>query len=174
MSVQLQHEVPTDKQASYLLSLMERTPAHDGTDNSVAQSLRDKGVTPEQTIGKLNKRDASELIDFYVNQSSVVGVKNSEPPAGVHILDATLFKVQLSNSGNYYAKELVSAPGEKSRWAYVGRNANFFRLNDSTLMTLYQAQEYGVRTGVCAVCGRELTVAKSVERGIGPVCATRF
>lgn len=33
---------------------------------------------------------------------------------------------------------------------------------------------YGKRTGQCGCCGRPLTAAESVERGIGPICATRF
>ena len=31
----------------------------------------------------------------------------------------------------------------------------------------------GIRTGECGICGRELTDPVSVERGIGPVCASR-
>jgi hypothetical protein len=30
---------------------------------------------------------------------------------------------------------------------------------------------YGLETGCCSICGRELTVEESIRRGIGPVCA---
>lgn len=33
---------------------------------------------------------------------------------------------------------------------------------------------YGRRTGNCGCCGRPLTAAESVERGIGPICAQKF
>lgn len=165
---------PTTKQASYLVSLMERCLAHDGTENTVAEAMRERGVTPEQAIAKISKKAASDLIGFYSNQSSVVKTEKADPVEGNHILEGRLFKVQKSSSDNLYAKELVSKPGEKTKWAYIGRQAPFHQLEESTLMTLEQAQEYGVRSGVCAVCGRELTVTKSIERGIGPVCATRF
>ena len=33
---------------------------------------------------------------------------------------------------------------------------------------------YGKRTGNCGCCGRPLTAAESVERGIGPICASKF
>jgi len=33
---------------------------------------------------------------------------------------------------------------------------------------------YGKRTGNCGCCGRALTAAESVERGIGPICAANF
>lgn len=36
---------------------------------------------------------------------------------------------------------------------------------------LEAAVAYGRETGTCACCGRQLTDPKSVERGIGPVCA---
>lgn len=36
------------------------------------------------------------------------------------------------------------------------------------------AVAYGLMTGSCACCGRELTNQVSVKRGIGPVCAAKF
>jgi hypothetical protein len=33
---------------------------------------------------------------------------------------------------------------------------------------------YGLRTGNCAICNRELTDPESVERGIGPICAEKW
>lgn len=33
---------------------------------------------------------------------------------------------------------------------------------------------YGRRTGRCSCCGRKLTDPSSVERGIGPICASKF
>jgi len=36
------------------------------------------------------------------------------------------------------------------------------------------AVAYGHKFGNCAVCGRELSDKESVERGIGPICASRF
>ena len=39
---------------------------------------------------------------------------------------------------------------------------------------LAQAVAYGRQTGSCSCCGRELTDPVSVERGIGPICASKF
>lgn len=39
---------------------------------------------------------------------------------------------------------------------------------------LAQAVAYGRETGACACCGRELTDKKSVEMGIGPICAIKW
>lgn len=34
--------------------------------------------------------------------------------------------------------------------------------------------ECGHQTGICCVCGRTLTDPKSIEAGIGPICASKF
>ncbi len=38
----------------------------------------------------------------------------------------------------------------------------------------FVAARLGDETGVCAICGKELTDPESVERGIGPVCAGKL
>jgi hypothetical protein len=37
-----------------------------------------------------------------------------------------------------------------------------------------EARLYGLRTKRCACCGIELTDPKSIERGIGPICAEKW
>ena len=39
---------------------------------------------------------------------------------------------------------------------------------------LSKAQAYGIETGVCCCCARELTNPESVELGIGPICRSRW
>jgi hypothetical protein len=36
------------------------------------------------------------------------------------------------------------------------------------------AEAYGLRTGVCCICSKQLTNEDSVNRGIGPICARKF
>jgi hypothetical protein len=36
------------------------------------------------------------------------------------------------------------------------------------------AKAYGMRTGSCSCCGRELTNGVSIDLGIGPICASKF
>ena len=43
-----------------------------------------------------------------------------------------------------------------------------------SLNPLDAAIAYGRETGTCSCCGRELTNAKSIELGIGPVCLTNW
>lgn len=39
---------------------------------------------------------------------------------------------------------------------------------------LGQARLYGKQTGICGCCGRELTDPVSIERGIGPICESKW
>lgn len=48
------------------------------------------------------------------------------------------------------------------------------RLEEIAADPLAAAVFHGKRTGNCACCGRELTDPKSVERGIGPICADKW
>lgn len=41
-------------------------------------------------------------------------------------------------------------------------------------LTLEEATAYGQLTGICMVCGAELTNEDSIERGIGPICAGKL
>jgi hypothetical protein len=36
------------------------------------------------------------------------------------------------------------------------------------------AKAFGQRTGQCCICGRELTAEESIERFIGPICASKY
>jgi len=56
------------------------------------------------------------------------------------------------------------------------------RLSDDVQQTIMLAAndpltaaiQYGKVSGSCSCCGRELTDPQSIERGIGPICATKF
>ena len=88
---------------------------------------------------------------------------------GMYIMDGRIFKIQraIHGSGYLYAKELVAG-------GFVYTSGMVRKLNSSHRMTLDQAKRYGALYGVCCVCGIALTNEKSIEAGIGPVCATKF
>lgn len=84
------------------------------------------------------------------------------------------------NSGCLYVK---TAEGN-----YEGKitpDGRFLKVRDAGGATLQELQriavdpeaaavDYGRVSGSCAMCGRELTDPKSVDRGIGPICAAKF
>lgn len=47
-------------------------------------------------------------------------------------------------------------------------------LTEAAVDPLTAAIRYGKVSGSCSCCGRELTDPQSIERGIGPICATKF
>lgn len=91
---------------------------------------------------------------------------------GMYRKDGRIFKVQIAihGSGKPYAKELIQfGEGQDARFEYA--QGMVYKLNPSDMMTLEEAKEFGALYGVCCVCGRLLTDEKSIEAGIGPVCA---
>lgn len=82
-----------------------------------------------------------------------------------------IFKVQVAvhGSGQLYAKRLDS---DTKSFEYAPGALR--QLTADMRMTLAQAKEYGALYGVCCVCSRTLTDEKSIEAGIGPVCASRI
>ena len=119
----------------------------------------------------LSSRDASMAIEALFDIP-----RNPKPGAvtetGMYLKDGRAFKVQLSGSGNLYAKELVEFV--ENRWHFEYASGAVKNLQASDKMTLEQAQEWGRRYGWCCQCGAELTDPKSIEAGIGPVCAKKF
>lgn len=82
--------------------------------------------------------------------------------------DGAMFRVQTSEQGRRYAKLLLPSGG----WGY--ERGAIYTLTASERLTLAQLEEWGLSTGVCAICGRLLSTAESVARGIGPICASRY
>lgn len=109
---------------------------------------------------------------------------------GMHRVGDEIFKVQraVHGSGNLYAKRLVMVEpdcggcangepcGAGCAWSASFEYAPGIvrTLSAETKMTLEQAKEFGALYGTCCVCGRTLTDEKSIEAGIGPVCAGKF
>jgi hypothetical protein len=86
--------------------------------------------------------------------------------------DGTVYKVQTARqSGHLYAKRLTVF-GQGSATFEFEQGA-IRKLRPQDRMTAEDAAAFGHQFGVCAVCGAALTDPESVERGIGPVCATR-
>lgn len=87
--------------------------------------------------------------------------------------DGTIYKVQraVHGSGNLYAKRLVppSEFGGNASFEYAPGALRALKPEDK--MTLDQAREFGALYGTCCQCGRTLTDERSIEAGIGPICA---
>lgn len=98
---------------------------------------------------------------------------------GMYRLGDEIFRVKESDAGRLYAMKLTPINGARLRdsdeavvrWSFVYERGAIHQLTAADKLTLEQAKEFGIRTGTCCVCARLLTDAKSVQQGIGPVCA---
>lgn len=88
------------------------------------------------------------------------------------------------NAGALYVKHRATADTEG---AYLGKIMSGRFMRDSACTSeqaesiaaliadpKHAAEAYGQRTGRCCICSLELTDPESLERGIGPICASRF
>lgn len=82
---------------------------------------------------------------------------------------AEIYRVQRSKtSKKLYALRVLEEGGTEYAPGIVTR------LDPQRKLTLDEAQAWGRRTGTCCNCYAKLTDPKSVERGLGPICASRI
>lgn len=163
----------------------------------------ERNVVPPVALNDFSMRDASWAIDMLIKLPKIKKetTPERELEAGIYRSPSNgqILKVYkaVHGSGRMCAKQLVvssecdghestSGPignviycdgscrtGETSvRFEYLGLASRFVR--DHRRMTLEQAKEFGAIYGVCCNCGATLTDERSIEAGIGPVCAGRF
>ena len=122
-------------------------------------------------LSTLTVREASETIEHLLARPRVTAVTFvAELEVGMYRLsNGDIYRVQRSReSGRLYAKKLDWANN-----SFVFESGAMRLLTADDRMTLDEAKAWGVETGICCVCSAFLTDPKSVEAGIGPVCAKR-
>lgn len=111
--------------------------------------------------------------------TTAVAVRVAVEPGMYRLPSGDIFKVQVSRQSGYpYAKHLrpiggarlLEASGERVHFEFVYAPGAIHAIHPEHALTLAEAVEFGIRYGVCCVCGAFLKDAASVERGIGPVC----
>jgi len=138
------------------------------------RSLASKaGLASLELSAELTIVEASALIAELKNTIATSYVSRELPSVTDGIYrrssDGAMFRVQKSqDSGRRYAKLLLPSGG----WGY--ERGAIFTLRADERLTLAELEAWGLSTGVCALCGRLLSTAESVARGIGPVCASRY
>lgn len=144
------------------------------------QRLVNEGRGTLPALDGLTSHDASILIDTLLKTpkteaaSLAVGMYRTE--------DGTIYKVQAAKqTGSLYAKRLVQIGGQRLtegddvvHFEFQYDRGAVFTLRADQRLTLEEAKAFGIRYGVCCVCGAFLKDAKSVAEGIGPVCAGRI
>lgn len=153
------------------LLLMKTYPATENQIAFIERLISERIYEGEIALAQLNKLDASMLIKQLLEAPRRGASINPTTIAeglceGLYQTDLGIYRVELSEQSRLYARHLNPAGG----WTY--ERGAVYRLLPEQRMTLAQAQEFGVKYGVCCVCGRLLSDAESVANGIGPICAT--
>lgn len=135
---------------------------------------RDMSNIPSFTLDTLTRGDASALISILLGTPKVANKNLDEAvPVGFYLKDETVFRVvQSKNSTRRYAKKLEVWSNGQAGWAYDAGAIKTLTLD--MVLTLEQAASMGRHFGVCVICGATLSDPKSVEAGIGPVCAKKL
>ena len=156
-------------------------PATDSQYTYITDLLR-KHTVPADFLGRANEAIrlrtldralASKTIDWLRRQPQVTrkAASANDVPEGFHIAGGEVYKVQVAvhGSGRKYAKVL-----DRETQTFVVASGAIQLLSADTAMTLEDAAKYGRTYNICARCGRTLTDEDSIERGVGPVCASKF
>lgn len=153
----------TENQRNAITRSMERAQAAKVEREANAPTVEGEGFT--KLVAAFVKAQASKLkspkvrIDGYVFTIAKAGTAN----AG-HLYVKT-------SDGTYLGKITPAAKFLKVRECTPEQEARIVEIGRDPAAA---AVAHGRRTGNCAICGRELTNAESVERGIGPICAENF
>lgn len=123
---------------------------------------------------EMNRRQATAEVKTRT-ASRAKGERSAEDVDGMYQLaDGRIVKVQYAvhGSGKPYAKLLVVDSDKHVTWEYTPGLVR--ECTPDRRMTLEQAKAFGALYGACCNCGRTLTDERSIEAGIGPVCARAF
>lgn len=96
------------------------------------------------------------------------GIKFSLAPA--HGRNAGALYV-VRKSDDQYLGKIMGGRFSKVRECTAEQEAEIVRIASNPHA---EAVAYGKRTGVCCICGRELTNHASIDAGIGPICADKY
>lgn len=170
----------TEKQIAYINSLL----------NQLATKIAD---APEQTTIVQEALAVHDTVKILLNQNGVskaqgsraiemllswnkrsfaprpVPVVREKAPIGVYKRGDDIYRViKGRQSANTYAQKLGVDYNGAPIWIYEG--GMVFELKVEELISPEVAAQMGRSVGYCVICGRFLTDAESVAKGIGPVC----
>lgn len=183
----------TDKQLAFIDRLLNDLAVKIA--DSVDDEVNRKAFMAHQTIKtvvelnaeantKMTKFDASQAISLLLEASNgkftprtpvvttpvvTQEVVVAEPaPIGVYQKDGDYYRVAETRNTN----RRLAYRWNGRRWDYA--RGMVYRLTTSDLVSVEEVRAFGLRTGMCAICGRTLTDPASVQKGIGPICEGKY
>ena len=119
-------------------------------------------------------RDCSVIASTVVIMKPVVFEPVTEP--GMYRTEGQVYLVVKSENGHLYAKRLVAQQledGTMHKLTFEYDKGSIFKIATTDRMSVEDVAQLGKTSGHCWVCARKLTVQKSIQAGIGPVCAKK-
>jgi hypothetical protein len=181
MNAQVLTDSPiTEKQLKYIDVLLNQlaTKIAETTERTV---IVQEALSVHDTVkillnhNNVTKAQGSKTIEMLLgwNQRSFaprpVPVVREKAPIGVYKRGDDIYRViKGRQSSNTYAQKLTVDFNGVPTWVYVG--AMVYELKVGELISPATAAQMGRSVGYCVICGRFLTDAESVAKGIGPVC----
>jgi hypothetical protein len=154
----------SEKQQNYAAKLVEWSlpkslvVAYGATEKQAAEIT--KNILPVPDLFAVMQKHST----FYVDPLRIHR-KNQDTLCWLMWDDALVGKIENGTATIWPAKANAAGIGVESLRA---------RLEEFEKDPLGAAMKYGKLAGRCCSCGRDLTDPESIERGIGPVCATKF
>lgn len=127
------------------------------------------------------RSDASAMIKALMAMPKIVAANAVTQPGIYEMPDGTVYVAKFNkDKTNMYAKQVVET-GERITEAGTIVTIDFEyaagaikKLTPAMKMDGEKAKALTIKYGRCLICGRKLKAAKSVEAGIGPVCAKYY
>lgn len=170
---------PSDKMWNFIFSLAaERNLPELGDCDQTRRSTLEEWRRNDG----LDKFEAMHLIDRLKTAPFDTASTSALVP-GVYRHNGTIYVVKpnRTNSDRLHARRLVEIGGRRLNAEDEVVHIEFeydrealLRLRPEDQMTLEEARPFIIRYGKCIYCDTVLRDARSVERGVGPVCARRF
>lgn len=143
------------------------------TDNGWGIAYRGGNVGDTVIVRKANGDEQTHILGTMVSEGIFeVGKK----PVTENALNVQEGKVYLSDSGET-VRIKESASGNLYGLVYTNDEWEYTPGIIKRLVkeiTLEEAKAFGLQTGWCCVCGRKLKNPESIEKGIGPICESKF
>ena len=174
----------TEKQLSYIDALLNQL-ATKIAETTERTTIVQEALAVHDTIkilvslngaqNNVTKAQGSKAIEMLLswNKRSFaprpVPVVREKSPIGVYKRADDIYRViKGRQSQNTYAQKLATDPSGQPVWDYAG--SMVYELKVEELISPEVAAQMGRSVGYCVICGRFLTDAESVAKGIGPVC----
>lgn len=125
-----------------------------------------------------NRHETVAEVKSCAQGTSAVAVMERTPVTepGMYQLNGDVFQVVWNQAKTHlYAKLYVPTyvAGKLHKFEFVYDKGSIFKLDAKDRMTVDEVAQLGKQSGWCWVCHRKLTVQKSIDAGIGPVCAKK-